>query len=178
MVRLVRQDGRLARGNQRGQAALEFVYTYVGILLPVTFGIIFTAMLLWTWHSAIEWTRDGARYAATHCFTGDGANTRNYMRTHVPVHMDQAEFSGGTAVVTINFYSKDPDTGELTEFSCTGSECSTDCVPDVATVRVTGYQFRMFMSYLGLPPVTMPEFATTLPIESAGCDPEQGTCLP
>jgi hypothetical protein len=52
------------------------------------------------------------------------------------------------------------------------------CVPDAVTVRVTNYEFRKFMGYLGLPPVSVPDFYTTVPIESAGCDPEQGTCLP
>ena len=32
--------------------------------------------------------------------------------------------------------------------------------------------------YLGLPPVTLPNFRTSLPMESAGCDPEQGVCNP
>lgn len=166
------------RQQQGGQALIEWVIVNAGIILPTTFGIIFTAQLLWVWHSAIEWTRDGTRYAVTHCFQGNGENVRNYMRTHVPVNVDQTEFQGGTADIGINYYGKDPDTGVLSDFTCSGSDCSTDCIPDAVTVRVTGYQFRTFLTYLGLPPVVMPDFATTLPIESAGCDPELGSCLP
>ena len=168
-----------ARNNQEGgQALVEWVLTNAGIILPTTFILIFTAQLLWVWHSAQEWTRDGARYAATHCYQGGGANVQSYMRTHVPVNVDQTEFQGGTAELVISYFGKDPDTGDLSEFTCAGSECSTDCIPDAVTVRVTGYEFRTFMSYLGLPPVIIPDFATSVAIESAGCDPDQGTCLP
>jgi hypothetical protein len=45
-------------------------------------------------------------------------------------------------------------------------------------VSVGAYEFRRFMSFLQLPPVTIPNFQTTLPMESAGCDPEQGVCVP
>jgi hypothetical protein len=45
-------------------------------------------------------------------------------------------------------------------------------------VSVTGFEYRTFVTSLGLPPVPIPDFQTSLPIESAGCDPEQGTCLP
>ena len=63
-------------------------------------------------------------------------------------------------------------------FACDGGDCSTTCVPDAVTIRVTGYSYRTFMNYLGLPAVQMPNFMTSMAIESAGCDPEQGTCLP
>ena len=164
--------------SQGGQALVEWVLTNAGILLPATFILVFTAQLLWVWHSAQEWTRDGARYAATHCYQGAGSNVQSYMRAHVPVNLEQTAFQGGTAELTISYFGKDPDSGALSEFTCAGSECSTDCIPDAVTVRVTGYEFRTFMSYLGLPPVVMPDFATSVAIESAGCDPDQGTCLP
>jgi hypothetical protein len=34
------------------------------------------------------------------------------------------------------------------------------------------------MAFLGLPPVSLPNFQTSLPVESAGCDAESGTCTP
>ncbi|MBM3785364.1 MAG: pilus assembly protein [Acidobacteria bacterium] len=168
---------RSRRARQGGQAASEFVITSAGVVFPLTFMIIFTAQLLWTWHSAVEWTRDGARYAATHCYNG-GANVRTYMQNNVPVHMDRQEFAGGTAEVQVNYYTRNVETGVLEDFSCEGGDCSTDCVPDAVTVRVTGYEFRHFMSYLGLPPVQMPNFMTSMPIESACCDPLTGECQP
>lgn len=166
------------RTRQSGQASMEYVVASAGVLIPVTFMIVFTAQMLWTWHSAVEWTREGARYAATHCYSNGGENVRSWMRSHVPVHMDQQEFQSGTAEILINYYSRNPETGTLEEFSCDGGDCSTECVPDAVTIRVSGYEFRTFMNFLGLPPVQMPNFMTSMPIEGAGCDPETGTCQP
>ena len=47
---------------------LEFALLYAGVMLPLTFMVIFVAEMLWVWHSVIDFTRDGARYAATHCW--------------------------------------------------------------------------------------------------------------
>lgn len=169
---------RARRATQGGQAAAEYAIVSAGVLLPVTMMLVFTAQLLWVWQSAVEWTREGARYAATHCYQSGGDNVRNWMRTHVPVNLDQQEFSAGTAEIQLNYYTRNAETGALEEFACSGGDCSTECVPDAVTVRITGYSYRTFLNYLGLPPVQMPNFMTSLPIESAGCDPEAGTCLP
>jgi hypothetical protein len=166
------------RRRQQGQAALEYVIVSAGVFIPLTFMIIFTAQLLWTWHSVVEWTREGARYAVTHCYQNGGENVRGHMRTNVPVNLDQLEFQSGGVTIEIAYFQRDPDTGSLTEFNCSGGDCSTECVPDAVTVGVSGYQFRAFMAYLGLPPVSLPNFQTSLPIESAGCDAELGTCTP
>ena len=166
------------RRKKNGQAALEFAIVYSAVILPVTFAIIFTAELLWVWNSVVEFTRNGARYAATHCWQPGSDNVRTYMQQNVPPTIDMNQFQSGEAEIQIQYYSKDPDTGALVEFACEGSECSTECVPDTVTVSVTNYEFRAFMSYLGLPPVTIPNFQTTVPIESLGCDPDQGVCLP
>jgi hypothetical protein len=50
-------------------------------------------------------------------------------------------------------------------------------VPDAVTVSVANYEFRRFVGFLGLPPVTMPDFRTTMSMQGAGCD-ETGNCLP
>lgn len=173
-----RAVSRARRATQGGQAAAEYAIVSAGVLLPVTMMLVFTAQLLWVWQSAVEWTREGARYAATHCYQGGGDNVRAWMRTHVPVNLDQQEFSAGTAEIQLNYYTRNAETGTLEEFACSGGDCSTECVPDAVTVRITGYSYRTFLNYLGLPPVQMPNFMTSLPIESAGCDPEAGTCLP
>jgi hypothetical protein len=48
----------------------------------------------------------------------------------------------------------------------------------VVRVTIAQYEFRSFMSYLGLPPIAIPNFQTTLPMEGAGCNPDTGECLP
>ena len=163
--------------KKNGQALTEFALVYVGLIIPITFAIVFTAQMLWLWHSINEWTREGARYAATHCWQPGGSNVLNYMRSNVPVNVDQEQLQSGQADVEVLFYARDADTGTLSEFSC-DSECSPNCVPDLVTVRVNNYEFRRFMAYLGLSPVQMPNFSTTVPIEGAGCDPEANSCTP
>lgn len=166
------------RQGDAGQATIEYALVYAGVLLPLTFMLIFTAQLLWSWHSVAEFTRDGARYAATHCWDGSGENVRGYMRTHVPPMVDRDQFTNGEIDIEVQYFSRDADTGSLGDFGCDGSPCSTECVPDAVTVRIRSYEFRRFMSFLGLPAVQAPDFQTFLPMESAGCDPEQGSCLP
>ncbi|MBI1896009.1 MAG: pilus assembly protein [Acidobacteria bacterium] len=164
--------------GEHGQATVEWAIVFTGLIVPITFAIIFTGQLLWLWHSMVDFTRDGARYAATHCWQGAGENVVNYMRTHVPPTIDMDQFQGGQVDIAVEYFARDPETGTLSEFSCDGSECSTECIPDTVTVRIRNYEFSRFMAYLGLPPIVMPEFQTSLPIEGAGCDPEGAACNP
>lgn len=163
--------------KRSGQATLEFALLYAGIVLPLTFMTIFVAEMLWVWHSAMELTRDGARYAATHCWQADGTNVTNYMQTHVPRTIDMDQFQNGAAGFQVQYFSRDPDTGALSEFSCQAAECSVDCIPDAVSVSIINYQFTRFAAYMRLPAVTMPNFRTSLAMQSAGCD-ETGNCLP
>ena len=169
---------RRGRNKQRGQATLEFALTYTSIVLPLTAGIVFTAQLLWVWHSVVEFTREGARYAVTHCYQGGGSNVASYMRSHVPIVVDQDQFQQGGADIQVTYFQRNIDTGLLEEFSCSGGECSTECIPDAVTVRVANYEYRRFFNYLGLPGLQLPDFQTSLPMESAGCDPDTAQCLP
>jgi Flp pilus assembly protein TadG len=169
------------RKNTRrgGQATVEFALLYLGIIVPFTFGILYMAQLLWVWHSMVEFTRDGARYAATHCWQSDGANVLQYMYANVPVNIEQNQFNQANvnASVTVNYYTVDPDSGSLTAFSC-DSDCTTGCVPDVVTVSVQNYVYTKFFTFLQLPGVAMPSWPTTVPMEGAGCDPATATCTP
>ena len=165
------------RRRESGQATIEFVMAWGGVILPLTFAIIFTSELLWIWHSVSDFTRDGARYAVTHCWQNGASNVVEYMKQNTPLMPDRIQFQTGPAQINVTYFSKDPDTGALVEFSCDG-DCSTSCIPDTVTVSITNYQFLPFFTALGLPPVQIPDFHTSMPMESAGCDPEQGVCLP
>jgi hypothetical protein len=163
--------------GRKGAVTLEFVIAYGGIMLPMTFGLLFMSQLLWVWHSVNEFTRQGAVYAATHCWQAAAGNVVNYMQSNVPPMIDQAQISNGPAQIAVTYFSKDPDSGQLTPFQCDG-ECTAGCIPDTVSVSVTGFQFGTFITSLGLPPVTIPDFRTSLAMEGAGCDPEQGVCNP
>lgn len=168
--------GRIAHDS--GQSVVEWAIIYAVVMMPLTFAVIYTAQLLWVWHTVAEMTREGARYAATHCWDGTGDNVRAHMRSRVPPVVDQNQFQSGEAEITVEYFARNAETGTLEEFSCDQGECSTLCVPDVVRVGITDYSFRRFFDYLGLPGVPLPDFRTTVPMESAGCDPEQATCAP
>ena len=57
-------SSRLKAG--RGQASLEFALLYAGVILPLTFMIVFVAEMLWVWHSVTDFTRDGATRTPHH----------------------------------------------------------------------------------------------------------------
>lgn len=164
-------------GRRSGQALLEYALLYVGVILPLTFGLVFLCEMLWVWHSVAELTRDTARYAATHCYQSSNANVTAYMQTHVPRMIDMQQFIEGPASVDVTYFSQDPASGQLTQFAggCP-AECSVDCMPDAVTVSVSNYQFTHFLTFLKLPPITIPPFPTSLPMESGGCDPQAGNC--
>lgn len=167
------------RNSRSGQVMVEYALLYVGVIVPFTFGIMYVAQLLWVWHSMVEFTRDGARYAATHCWESGGSNVLEYMYTHVPINVEQAQFSqaNASAQVTVTYSTVDPDTGSLSDFSC-DTDCSAGCVPDVVTVSIENYVYGKFFTFLKLPGVAMPAWPTTVPMEGAGCDASTGTCLP
>lgn len=166
------------RKNRRGQATIEFIVSYATLVLPVTMMIIFTAQLLWVWHSMTDWTALGARYASTHCWQGDGGNVRTWMQQNVPLTADRDQFQSGPAEIEVAYFKRDPDSGSLADFSCDSGECSRNCIPDTVRIRVTGYEYRGVFTYLGLPPLAMPDFTTSVAIESAGCNPDSEECLP
>lgn len=171
MRKMIRIDRRA------GQAVIEFPLLYLGVILPLTFGIIFASEMWWVWHSMVEFTRSGARYAATHCWQSDGTNVTAYMQANVPSTIDMQQFQLGPATINVNYYARDPASGVLNPFTCDG-DCTTNCVPDVVTVGIANYQFNHFVTFLKLPPVILPEFLTSLPMESNGCDPETAVCNP
>jgi Flp pilus assembly protein TadG len=160
-----------------GQATVEFALLYTLVIVPLTFGIIFISQMLWIWHSVVEFTRDGARYAATHCYQGGGTNVVTYMQANVPPMIDQSQFQLGPASIDVAYYQNAGAGAPLAAFSC-DTECSVYCEPDAVSVGVSGYQFDRLLNYLKLPPIVIPPFTTTIPTESLGCDPVSGVCTP
>ena len=166
------------RRTQGGQAVAEFALLYGAVALPLTFMIIFVAEMLWIWHSVVDYTRDGARYAATHCWLADGGggNVIDYMEAHVPPMIDMQQFQNGAAGLQVQYFAQNSD-GTLSPFD--GSSCATSlCVPDSVSVSVTAYQFLRFSSFFKLPPVTIPPFTATAPMENGGYSDATGVCTP
>src|SRR5271170_1811913 len=85
------------RCRQAGQTTVEFALVYAGVLVPLTFGLIYISQLLWVWHSVVDFTRQGAAYAATHCWESSAANVIGFMRSNVPLMVDRDQFQNGPA---------------------------------------------------------------------------------
>jgi hypothetical protein len=156
----------------------EFAVVYTAIALPITFMVIFVAYVLWIYHGIVDFTRDGANYAASHCWLADGSadNVVSYMQSNVPAVIDQYQFqSGGSATINVQYFSENSD-GTMALFD--GSTCSGTCVPDAVSVSVGDYQFGRLAGFLRLPPITIPPFTTSVPMQSAGYQDASGTCIP
>jgi hypothetical protein len=164
------------RNRQKGAAAIEFLVVGMTIVVPLSLCLFFTAQILWTWHSAAELTRMGARYAATHCYQA-GSNVRTFMQTTAPAMPNRDLFVGGAAEFVITYYGRPAESTELAEFTCE-NQCSLGCIPDVVKVQITNFEYRNFLNYWGIPPIPLPDFQTTVAMEGAGCDPDTGVCNP
>jgi hypothetical protein len=164
----------MAGPRNAGQTTVEFALLYGTVIVPLVFGLIFVAQAYWVWHSIVEFTRDGARYAATHCWQADGQNVIQYMQANVPPNIDQAQFQpGGIAQINVNYFELDPGGSlQLIAFDCAPGSL---CEPDAVTVSVTNYQFQHYV--LLLQSVTMPPFPTSQAVGSAGYD-QSGVCTP
>jgi hypothetical protein len=142
------REGAVFRARS-GQAITEFALLYAGVVLPLTFMVVFVAQMLWIWHSVVDFTRDGARYAATHCWQQDGSagNVLQYMQSHVPAMIDMDQFQTNAAGIQVQYFAEQPD-GSLAAFD--NGACS-GCLPDAVSVSITAYQYKRFSSFFKLP---------------------------
>lgn len=164
--------------NSRGQATVEMGLALVVGIVPLTLGLIAFAELAWTYHALATLTRQGARYAGTHCWQDDaGSNVVTWMQANAPAFPDRPQLATGGVQIQVSYWTHDPDTRVSVPFSCAGG-CSPECVPDSVTVSISGYQFGHFLGLLGLQPLQVPPFSTTVEMESAGGDPETATSSP
>ena len=120
------------RRRRSGQAAIEFALLYAAVILPLTFMIIFVSEMLWVWHSVVDFTRDGARYAATHCWMGDGSNV---LDVHVHPRAAHDRYGpvpdrGRRRAGRVLF--ADPATGQLSPFTCASG---ADAAPTASRTR-------------------------------------------
>lgn len=164
--------------GSRGQASVEMALTLVAGILPLTLGLIAFAEIAWTYHALATLTRQGARYAATHCWQDDaGSNVVTWVQANAPAFPDRAQLVSGGIQIQVNYWTHDPITNQSIPFSC-GGGCSSQCVPDSVTVGIGGYQFNHFLTQLGLQPLQVPPFSTTVEVQSAGGDAETAISSP
>jgi hypothetical protein len=154
----------------RGTATVEMALTLVAAIVPITIGFIAFTEIAWTYHALITLTRDGARYAATHACSDDGGSVVRWMQANAPAFPDRAQLSNGGISIQVSYWNHvlTDNQGDRSDALCDGG-CAV-CAPDSVTVSISGYQFNHFLTMLGLQPLQVPPFSTTVPIESAGGD--------
>lgn len=168
----------LIRRGSRGQATVEMALTLVFGIVPLTLALIGFAEITWTYHALATLTRQGARYAGTHCWQdSSGSNVVTWMQANSPPFPDRQQLSSGGIQIQVSYWMHDPVTHQSVPFTC-GTGCSGECVPDSVTVSISGYQFNHFLPMLGLQPLQVPPFSTTVEIESAGGNPETAVSAP
>jgi Flp pilus assembly protein TadG len=164
--------------STRGQATVETALVLMAAIIPLSFGLIAFTEIAWTYHALATLTRQGARYAATHCWQDDaGSNVVTWMQANAPAFPDRPLLASGGVQIQVSYWMHDKDTHQSVPFTC-GGGCSPDCLPDSVTVRIAGYQFNHFFPLLGLRPLEVPSFSTTVEIESGGGNPETAVSSP
>ena len=168
---------RRARRAGSGQAAMEFALLYSAVILPFTLILIFVSEMLWTWHTAVDFTRSIAQFAATHCWQADnsGSNVIGWATSHVPPMIDRDQFQSNAAGITVAYFTQNAD-GSQTAFD--GGTCNGGaCVPDLVSVSISSYRFTRLSSFFRLGDVIMPAFTTVVPMESGGYQDASGVCV-
>jgi hypothetical protein len=162
----------------RGQATIETALALVVGIVPLTLALIGFAEIAWTYHALATLTRQGAQYAATHCFEDDnGSNVVNWMVTNAPAFPDRPLLVTGGIPIQVQYWTNDSTNHVSGPVTCSAS-CSSQCVPDSVTVSINGYYFNHFLPYFGFASLQVPSFSTTVEIESSGANPETGLSLP
>lgn len=134
--------------------------------------------VVWTYHALVTLTRQGAKFAATHCYQDDaGTNVTDWMKVNAPAFLDRPQLVSGSVQIQVNYWAHDLGNHESVAFSC-GAACTPACVPDAVTVSISNYQFTRLLPLLNLQPLTLPAFSTTVEVQGAGGDPEQGISFP
>lgn len=176
-MRLLSPQSTVLR-TPRGQASVETAVVFGTIVVPAVFGLLMVSQVAWVWGSLAHLTRLGAKYAVTHCWQdSSGSNVVNYMRTNVPPMLDRQQVASGAVNIVVQYWTQDSANHQTVPFDC-GESCTFACIPDAVTVTVSGYQLQGLPRLLGLEPITMPAFSTTLQVESAGGNPDTGQALP
>jgi len=141
-ITLPQYPGSMRRG-QYGAAAVEFGIIAI-LFFILLLGVVEMGRVLFTWNSAAEATRYGARVAAV-CNLNDPAILARMKRI-------MPRLAAGNVVVS---YTKTD-----------GSSCTSDpSTCKLVTVKITGLQVTTYIPVVSTT-LTVPPFATTIPTES------------
>ena len=145
-----------AHRQQRGATIIEFALVLM-VFLTFFFGILDFARMLWTWNAANEATRWGARVAVV-C-PQDTAKVLDRMQQFLPQLT--------AANVVVDWYNA---AGNL-DNTCTPATCGAVNI----RIRDLNYQWITPVGFSLPNAIAMPSFATYLPREAMGTDPNSAS---
>src|SRR5215470_19064464 len=118
----------MRRKNCHGQATIEMALALVVAIVPLTIALLGFAEIAWTYHALATITRQGAQYAATHCFQDDnGSNVVSWMQSNSPAFPDRQQLVAGAIQIQVSYWTLDRENHQTIPFSC-GGGCSPDCI--------------------------------------------------
>ena len=153
------------KSAQQGVATVEFAICG-SVALLVLIGCLEIGRTLFVWNTIGEATRRAARLAAV-CPMNDAGIARNAMMVPAGTGSTSAVLPGmSTANVSVTY------------LNAAGGAAGSYDTAQYVRVQISGYTHTLFIPYVGAT-LTVPPFATTLPVESLGYVPELGTrtCL-
>jgi Flp pilus assembly protein TadG len=136
--------------QQRGLAAVEFAMVGA-VAMTLLFGAIETGRTLFVLSAANEATRRAARVAV--------------------VSTEAAAKADATAAYAGTLNGLTEDHIDITYYDVAGAVAVTPAERAFVTVRLLDYTHSLFIPGLPLT-IAVPEFPTTLPVESQGIDPD------
>src|SRR5437867_11486532 len=113
--------------RSRGQATVEMALALIAGVVPLTLGLFAFTEVAWTYHALVTLTRQGAQYAATHCWHDEaGSNIQNWMQANAPPFPDRRQLTSGEIQIQVTYWMHDPVNHTSATFSCSGF-CSAEC---------------------------------------------------
>lgn len=137
--------------RQQGAAAVEFAFVVI-LVIFLLLGLIEFGRAMFTWNSAVDATRRGARTAAI-VAVGDSAAVLAEMRLIMP----ELETGNGSGNVTIEYATN----GNNFPAACESGTCR------FVRVSIDNYVFQPLVFFLPAS-IRLPPFSTTYPVEALG----------
>jgi Flp pilus assembly protein TadG len=162
---------RSFKSDESGSTMAEMAIV-AGVFFMILIGIIEFSRLLYTHNALTDAARRGARYAAIHKQSAETCvrNVVIYGATHIDENNGCAPTGPPlingiqTATININYSGADTNDDGIVDTSY-GTNLGT------VTVSIESYQFNFLIPYFKVQ-LNMPHYATTLPAESAGEEPD------
>src|SRR5262249_40611775 len=106
-----------------------------------------------------------------------GSNVITWMQANAPAFPDRAQLASGGVQIQVSYWTHDPVTRQSVPFTCGGGGAPPRAPPPCTGRRPRTPRSHFFPT-LGLQPLQVPAFSTTVEFQSAGANPETAISTP